>query len=337
MIAHTEDSSPIATPASVAVAGPPVAADSAISCTGLVSVDVKYSVMRDATCARISPATTAPNMRQPTFESLPTGLPTYTSMSTSVPSTVSSPAVRNPRLIGAIAERSLSRGAHHEHADDGREHADGAGREREQRADRPQLGPGGEERLERGDAEDDRRDERDLVRLEQVGGHAGAVADVVAHVVGDRRRVAGIVLGDAGLDLADEVGADVGRLGEDAAADAQEQREERTTESEPDEDRRGRVLEDHDDDRRAEQAEPDGEHARHAAGAERDLQRGRHRSALRRRGGPHVAAHGEAHADESGEARHDAAEDERAGAEGSRLRVRQTRRHCRSRSSPRST
>ena len=65
---------------------------------------------------------------------------------------------------------------------------------------------------EGGDAEDDRGDEGDLVALEQVGRHAGAVADVVADVVGDGGRVAGIVLGDAGLDLADEIGADVSSL-----------------------------------------------------------------------------------------------------------------------------
>ena len=93
------------------------------------------------------------------------------------------------------------------------------------------------DRVERGDAEDDRRDERDLVALEQVGRHAGAVADVVAHVVGDRGGVARVVLGDALLDLADQVGADVGRLGEDAAADAHEQRDQRAAEPEADEDR----------------------------------------------------------------------------------------------------
>src|SRR5204863_5497886 len=108
-MAHTEDSSPLLTPESTAVAGPPVAADSAISCTGLVSVDVKYSVMRDAICASTSPPTTAPNMRQPTFEiEPPFGLPTYTSANTSVPMIVRMPAVRNPRLIGAIALLSLS-------------------------------------------------------------------------------------------------------------------------------------------------------------------------------------------------------------------------------------
>ena len=53
------------------------------------------------------------------------------------------------------------------------------------------------------------------IGLEQVGGHAGAVADIVADVVGDHGGVARIVLGNSGLDLADEVGADVGGLGED--------------------------------------------------------------------------------------------------------------------------
>ena len=60
----------------------------------------------------------------------------------------------------------------------------------------------------------------------------GDVADVVADVVGDRGRVARVVLGDAGLDLADEVGADVGGLGVDAAADAGEQGDRRRAEPE---------------------------------------------------------------------------------------------------------
>ena len=80
--------------------------------------------------------------------------------------------------------------------------------------------------------EDHRGDDRHLVALEDVGGHPRAVADVVADVVGDRRGVARVVLGDVGLDLADEVGADVGRLGEDAAADPHEQRQQRAAEAE---------------------------------------------------------------------------------------------------------
>ena len=144
------------------------------------------------------------------------------------------PAVRKPRLIGAIARLSFSvaRTENTPTIDASTPIA---------RAPSGKSAPAAqscglvrEDRRERGNAEDDRRDQRHLVRLEEVGGHAGAVADVVAHVVGDRGRVARVVFGDAGFDLADEVGADVGRLREDAAADAQEEREQRAAESEPD-------------------------------------------------------------------------------------------------------
>jgi hypothetical protein len=77
-----------------------------------------------------------------------------------------------------------------------------------------------------------RGDDRPGVGLEQVGAHAGDVADVVADVVGDGRGVARVVLGDAGLDLADQVGADVGGLGVDAATDTGEQRDRRAAEPE---------------------------------------------------------------------------------------------------------
>ena len=84
------------------------------------------------------------------------------------------------------------------------------------------------------DAEQHHGDRGDRVGLEQVGRHAGAVADVVAHVVGDHGRVARVVLGDAGLDLAHQVGADVGALGEDAAAEPGEHRDQRAAEAEAD-------------------------------------------------------------------------------------------------------
>src|SRR5690606_4020433 len=63
------------------------------------------------------------------------------------------------------------------------------------------------------------------VRLEDVRAEAGDVTDVVTDVVGDGGGVARVVLGDAGFDLADEVGADVSGLGVDAAADAREERD----------------------------------------------------------------------------------------------------------------
>ena len=61
-------------------------------------------------------------------------------------------------------------------------------------------------------AEHHRGDDGHRIGLEQVGRHARAVADVVADVVGDGRRVARIVFRNAGFDLAHEVGADVGAL-----------------------------------------------------------------------------------------------------------------------------
>ena len=56
------------------------------------------------------------------------------------------------------------------------------------------------------------------VDFEQVGAAAGAVAHVVADEVRDHARVARVVLGDARLNLADEIRSDVGGLGVDTAA-----------------------------------------------------------------------------------------------------------------------
>ena len=105
----------------------------------------------------------------------------------------------------------------------------------------------------------------------------GAVADVVAHVVGDHGRVARIVLGDVRLDLADEVGADVGALGEDAAAEAREHRDQRAAEREADQrvglvvSRERRMHSTSERDR--EQARAHHHEAGHRAALERELER----------------------------------------------------------------
>ena len=147
-------------------------------------------------------------------------------------------------------------------ADDGAEHADGADQQGEDHA----------LVAEAGDAEDHGRDDRHFVALEDVGGHTGAVADVVADVVGDGGGVAGIVLGDVRLDLADQVGADVGGLGVDAAADAHEQRQQRAAEAEAQQGLIGLLAVDQEDDRAAQQAEAVGQHAGDRAGAVAELQ-----------------------------------------------------------------
>lgn len=68
------------------------------------------------------------------------------------------------------------------------------------------------------------RQNRTAIAFVKVGSHTGHVAYVVAHVIGYRRRVARIVLGNAGLDLADQIGSDVGRFRIDTSADPREER-----------------------------------------------------------------------------------------------------------------
>ena len=64
-----------------------------------------------------------------------------------------------------------------------------------------------------------RRQNRRDIRTKKIGSHTGDVADVVADVIRDRRRVANVVLGNSRLDLADQIGTDVGRLCINTAAD----------------------------------------------------------------------------------------------------------------------
>ena len=164
----------------------------------------------------------------------------------------------------------------------------------------------------------------DGIRLEQVGRHACAVADVVADVVRDHRGVARVVLGDAGLDLPDQVGADVGGLRVDAAAESREDRDQRAAEREADQVADGgrvRVAEPVGEHPvvpgDAEQAEPDDEQPGDGAGLESDLERGTEPASCRLRR-PGVRAHGDVHADEArggGEERADQEADGRAPAE----------------------
>ena len=104
--------------------------------------------------------------------------------------------------------------------------------------------PAGDRDRVDGDAEDHGADVLGGRRLEQVGAAAGAVADVVADEVRDDARVARIVLGNALLNLAHEVGADVGGLGVDTTAELGEEGDERGAEAEAD-DQEGRFGDGH--------------------------------------------------------------------------------------------
>ncbi len=156
------------------------------------------------------------------------------------------------------------------------------------------------------------------IGLEQVGGHAGAVADVVADVVGDRRRVARIVLGDARFDLADEVAADVGALGEDAAAKTREDRDQRRAETERDQridhdavarSKAPALRQEDEVERHAEQGQTRHQHAGDGARLEGELEAAGERLGRRLRGAD-VGAHRDVHADEAGRARQDCADQE---------------------------
>ena len=156
------------------------------------------------------------------------------------------------------------------------------------------------------------------IGLEQVGRHAGAIADVVTDVVGDGGRVARIVFGNAGFDLADQIAADVGALGEDAAAKPREDRDQRCAEAQ----RHQRIdngaavsgktevmrqICEVDGD--AEQREPRYQHAGDGTSLERKLKSAGQRRRRRLRG-THVSADRNVHADEAGSTRQHRADQE---------------------------
>ena len=218
----------------------------------------------------------------------------------------------------AAIQRAHDRGfLHAAHADE--HHADnrgddGNGAEQQREGDRAgNRGP--EEQI----SEQHRGDRRDAVGLEQVGSHAGAIADVVAHVVGDHRRISRVVFGNSGFDFSDQVGADVGSFGVDAAAQTGEDRNQRTAEGQADHgvERGPRVavidrLQNSEVARDGKQTEPDHQHAGDRAAAEGDVE-GRRESAARRFGGAHVGAHRDDHADEAGSAGENRADQEADG------------------------
>ncbi len=193
-------------------------------------------------------------------------------------------------------------------ADDRGDQTEGAGQQREQ-------DPAQSEHRKERDAQDHRADVLGRRGLEQVGPAAGAVADVVAHEVRDHRGIARVVLGDAGLDLADQVGADVGGLGVDAAAELGEERDEARAEAEADDLQRDVLVvlhpaEEPEEAPHSEQAHRDDRQPRDGPAAKCYLQRAveaRHRRGRR----ADVGADRHEHADVAGDRRARRADQER--------------------------
>ena len=214
-------------------------------------------------------------------------------------------------LVERAHDRLLPAEPHEESTDDRRDDAGAADGER--------IGHHVEQHRRAG--EEDRgqhhgRNDRHGIGLEQIGGHAGAIADVVADVVRDGGRIARIVFRNAGFDLADQIATDVGALGEDAAAETGKDRDQRGAEAERDDgvdDRAviGRLVqragEKAEIERDAEQREAGDQHAGDGAGLEGKLQPAGQRLG-RRLGDPHVGADRNVHPDEAGRSRQDGAD-----------------------------
>ena len=116
-----------------------------------------------------------------------------------------------------------------ERADDGGEHAESSDREGEHdRLFDERVGS------EDQDGVDDRCRQGAEIGLEEVGPHPRNVTDVVSNVVGDDRRVARVILGDARFHLAHQISSDIGCFGVDASTDPGEQGDRRTAQSDGD-------------------------------------------------------------------------------------------------------
>ncbi len=117
-------------------------------------------------------------------------------------------------------------------------------------------------------------------RFEQIGAAPRAVADIVAHQVGNHRRIARIVFRDPCFDLSDEVRTDVGCLRVDSAAELRKERHEARAEPVPHDEERDlgdvcghpRQLDEREEAGDAEQAHGDDEETRDRAAAKSGLQ-----------------------------------------------------------------
>ena len=113
---------------------------------------------------------------------------------------------------------------------------------------------------EAGVAQDHGGDDRYFVAFENVGGHSGAVADVVADVVGDGRGITGVIFGNSRFNFADQVGSHVGCLGVNAAADSHEECQQGSAKAEAEKDLIGMFAVRHEDDCSTQKPKAVGEH-----------------------------------------------------------------------------
>ena len=223
------------------------------------------------------------------------------------------------RAVGASMQRCCQVGsgrANEERPDDRGSHADRRHRQRKHHRLLDESPPSEDD-----GREGDRGHQRSDIRLEEVGTHAGDVAHVVAHVVGDHRRITRIVLGDPGFDLANQVGADVGSLGVDPPSDTGEEGDRRSAQADCRDDVEGvvhlqplheqQVRQPH-----AEEAEAGHRESHHGTATEGQRQRLLDPALAGGLRGAGICSRGHPHADEAGECREHGAEDVGDGAPG---------------------
>ena len=149
------------------------------------------------------------------------------------------------------------------------------------------------------DAEGQSRNQRTDIALEEVGAHPGYVAHVIADIVRDDGGVAGVVFRNTGFHFADQVGADVSRLGIDTAADTCKQRNGGGTEREA---KQNIIVAGQNvNQAAAEQAEPDDAHPHDRAAGKGDGERLVHARFHGGIGGADISPGGDLHSEEAGQ------------------------------------
>ena len=181
--------------------------------------------------------------------------------------------------------------AHKEGGDNGSKNAAGCDNEGE---DNTVGGVGNSDSTE-GHCGDDSTD----IALKQVSTHTGDIADIVADIVSDNSGVTRVILGDACLDLTDEVSTDIGCLGVDTAADTGKQSDRGSTEREAEEDIQ--IVENQVQNACAEKAEADNAHTHDRAAGEGNRQSLVHAAFTGSVCGADICLGGDIHADVAGE------------------------------------
>ena len=136
------------------------------------------------------------------------------------------------------------------------------------------------------------------IGLEQVRAHPGHIAHIVAHIVGNNAGIAGVILRNAGLDLAHQIRAHIGGFGENPAADPGKEGNGTGPKAEPG--HRADVLENQVEDADPQQADADHGYAHHRAAGKGDAQ-GRVQAPHGGGGGADIGSYRHIHPDETGQ------------------------------------